>query len=271
MAFERDSAIYVADLDGKNARKVADGSIPEISPDGSKVAFNTDDPKSDSPVRHLAIVDIESGKVSVLSEMSINNCFGPVWSPDGKSLLFNVYLDGNWQIGFIHADGTGFRVAKKGEGHDRWYSMPTWAPDGKSFFCHDLDFIYRFDLGGNLQKKWDLHKLITTGDMNSNSRMDVSPDGKSMIMDVDMNEDHDRENWDGPPPSLWLLDLGTDQARRLTQKDFFAWDPSWITSDEFLFISQGPKEDRPSVYRGSVKDQKHPLILKDGRTPSASL
>jgi hypothetical protein len=41
MAFERNNAVYVANLDGSNEKKIADGIFPAISPDGIRVAFNT--------------------------------------------------------------------------------------------------------------------------------------------------------------------------------------------------------------------------------------
>jgi Tol biopolymer transport system component len=41
IAFERDNAVYVANLDGTNEKKTADGIFPAISPDGTRVAFNT--------------------------------------------------------------------------------------------------------------------------------------------------------------------------------------------------------------------------------------
>jgi Tol biopolymer transport system component len=41
IAFERNNAIYVANLDGTNEKKIADGIFPAISPDGTRVAFNT--------------------------------------------------------------------------------------------------------------------------------------------------------------------------------------------------------------------------------------
>lgn len=270
IAFERENKIWIADLDGKSAKKISDGSLPEISADGTRVAFNTDEPGAKIPIRHIAVADIATGKVTVLKDMPSNNCFGPVWSPDGKSLLFSIYMDEDWQLGLINADGTGFRIVKKTETKDHSYYSPCWAADGKSYFCHDLDAIYRFDMEGALLKKWDIHTIVENGDMNSNSRMSASPDGKSLIMDIDMDEDHNRDNWDGPPPAIWLLNLSADKAERLTRKDYFAWDPFWINSDEFIFLSQGPKENEPSLYRGSARSGNYTLVIKNGRTPSAS-
>src|SRR5262249_21920031 len=41
IVFERNDAVYVANLDGTKEKKIADGIFPAISPDGTRVAFNT--------------------------------------------------------------------------------------------------------------------------------------------------------------------------------------------------------------------------------------
>jgi TolB protein len=42
IAYEREEKIFVADVDGTHSNKVADGALPEISPDGTRIAFNTE-------------------------------------------------------------------------------------------------------------------------------------------------------------------------------------------------------------------------------------
>jgi Tol biopolymer transport system component len=83
MAYDCGGKIFVADVDGTHSKKVAEGAWPEISPDGTRVAFNTEgDAKNrPGPERHIAIADVASGKVAVLPNIPSDNCFGPVWSP----------------------------------------------------------------------------------------------------------------------------------------------------------------------------------------------
>jgi TolB protein len=95
IAFERGENIFVADLDGSHPKKIANGALPGISPDGTRVAFNIEgDAKNrPGPERHIAIADVASGKVTVLPNIPSDNCFGPVWSPDGKQLAFSIMAD----------------------------------------------------------------------------------------------------------------------------------------------------------------------------------
>ena len=66
IAFERGDNVWVANLDGTDAKKIASGSLPNISPDATRLAFNTDaDSKTrPGPERHIAIADLASGKVT---------------------------------------------------------------------------------------------------------------------------------------------------------------------------------------------------------------
>jgi tricorn protease-like protein len=48
IAFERNNAVWIANLDGTDAEKIADGIFPAISPDGTQVAFNTVEETNDT-------------------------------------------------------------------------------------------------------------------------------------------------------------------------------------------------------------------------------
>src|SRR5215475_1679764 len=106
IAYERGEDIFVANVDGTHAKKIAEGALPEISPDGTRVAFNTEgDAKNrPGPERHIAIADVASGKVTVVPNIPSDNCFGPVWSPDGKQLAFSIMTDQAWHLGLVNAD-----------------------------------------------------------------------------------------------------------------------------------------------------------------------
>ncbi len=43
IAYEHRDNIFVADIDATHPKKIAAGALPEISPDGTRVAFNTDE------------------------------------------------------------------------------------------------------------------------------------------------------------------------------------------------------------------------------------
>ena len=272
IAYEHGENIFVADLDGTHAKKVASGALPDISPDGKQVAFNTEgDAKNrPGPERHIAVVDLAAGKTTVFKEIPSDNCFGPVWSPDGKQLAFMIMADKKWQLGLVNADGSGFRLVNNSEINNDGLGGAEWSRDGKWIFCHDLDNLYQIDIDGKTVNKWALSKILTDASMNSGDRLSLSFDGKSLLMDVDCGAEHERKNWDGPQPAIERFELGAEKAVRVTGKNDFVWEPFWLSPNEFLCIMQKENENEPSIYRMSIDGKNPKLIAKHARTPSAS-
>jgi dipeptidyl aminopeptidase/acylaminoacyl peptidase len=148
IAFERSDAVYVANLDGTAEKKIADGIFPAISPDGTTVAFNTVEKNDTTYVRHIAVVEIATGKTAVFKDVPSDNSYYPTWSPDGKRILFTLRQNEVWDLALINADGTDFRALKKGDPNEVTRYSPIWARDGQSIFCQDMTNIYR------LRSRW---------------------------------------------------------------------------------------------------------------------
>ena len=272
MAFERGNGIWVANIDGTSAKKIAAGALPDISPDGARVAFNTEgDAKNrPGPERHIAIADVATGKVTMLKDVPSDNCFGPVWSRDGKQLAFMIMADKKWQLGLVNADGSGFRLVKNPELNSDGLGGLEWSRDGKLIFCHDLNNLYQLDPDGNTTNKWELAKILTDASMNSGDKLSVSPDGKSLLMDVDCGAEHERKNWDGQQPAIEKFELAAEKAVRVTGKNDFVWEPFWLSDSELLCIMQKENEREPSIYRMSIDGKNAKLLVKHARTPSVS-
>jgi len=268
IAFQReDDTVWVANLEGSGAKKIAHGVDPDISPDGTKLAFNTED--KSSPARHIAVADLATGKVTVFKDVPSDNCFGPVWAPDSAKLLFYI-LDQNWDIGLANADGSGFRILKKAGPNGTSFFSACWMPDGQTLFCQDLENLCQIGLDGAVIDQWPLQKLFPKGDMDSSMRFDVSPDGKTLLVDLEIAADAgiDKEGGGYPPPSIWALDLAAETARRLSPPDWSQ--PCWLTAEEYLFTGQGPRDKEPSIYRASLGAKTRKLVIKNASDPSVS-
>jgi TolB protein len=268
LTYAKGSILYVANLDGSSAKKVANGASPDLSPDGAKLAFHTGD--TTAKESYIAIADVATATAAVVPNVPGKMARGPVWSPDGKQLLFQIYADDDWHIAVIGADGSGFRYVKRAEPDHRSYYSIAWAPDGRGFYCQDLDTIYLLGLNGALQDQWQTARLFPHGAMTKDSRIAVSPNDSALLVDVQMNEEVTRKNWDELPPAIWSLNLVNGRATRVTPKNAFAWKPCWITSETFLCLIQTEAATEPSIYRMSADGKARQALIKNARDPGVT-
>jgi TolB protein len=269
IVFARDSTLWTANLDGSQTRKLVKGADPCISPDGQKVAFTISPSDGKEVVRYIAVAEVATGATTIFKETPSNNCFGPVWSPDGSQILFEILVENHWRLGLINSDGSGFRFFKMPSVDQGCWSI-VWAPDAKSIFCQDLDKIYRFSLEGDLVASWEISKIIPNGDMDSSKRLSVSEDGNKLLVNINMDEEVSLKDWEGPPPAIWLFDLPSAQATRLTPKKSYATDSCWLNNSEFLIVdTDSGKID--SIYRSSIDHWTPRLVIRNATDPSVSI
>src|SRR3954471_5137033 len=75
--------------------------------------------------------------------------------------------------------------------------------NGQSVFCEDMASIFRIGFDGGVRAQWKNNKIVPKGDMSGDGHIDVSPDGKRLLLSVDMGEESRRTDWDGPLPAVW--------------------------------------------------------------------
>src|SRR5689334_20149531 len=123
--------------------------------------------------------------------------------------------------------------------------------------------IYQIGLDGSVREQWKIGSIVPKGDMSGEGRIAVSPDGKRLLLSIDMGEESGRKVWDAPLPALWSFDLQSQKATRLTPKKLFGWDGVWLDSDNVLFLSKAPGEKYDSVYRMSADGKNLKRLIKN--------
>jgi TolB protein len=172
IAFERDQAVWIANLDGTSEKKIADGIFPAISPDGTRVAFNTTEKTSDTTyARHIAVIEVATGKIDVFKDVPSDNSYYPSWTADGKQILFTTRPHEVWDLAVVNSDGTNFHVLKPGVQNEVTRYSPIWARDGQSVFCEDMTNIYQISLDGAVLAQWKISKFVPKGDMSGDGRI----------------------------------------------------------------------------------------------------
>ena len=140
--------IYVIDVDGTGLTKLTqdpdplvpiDDIRPDWSPDGSRIAFQSnrsviEDPVTGSKSRNHDIFLMNpdgTGVVQLTSHAATDAA--PEWSPDGKRIAFQSNRGGNDDIWVMEADGSGLVQLTNNAVRD---AKPSWSPDGKRIAFH---------------------------------------------------------------------------------------------------------------------------------------
>ena len=131
----KSGAIYVADPDGANSKKLIDclaldpGCLDtqrmDWSPDGTEIVFDIDK----SGGCQIWVMDADGGNPRMIQDHGFN----PAWSPDGEKIAFSSKRDSwkwNWagDIYVMNADGSNVKILTDiGPSDD---DFPAWSPDG---------------------------------------------------------------------------------------------------------------------------------------------
>ena len=184
--------IYVINADGTNMKRLTHNMgknrFPTWSPDGSKIAFNSN--RNIRSFYEIFIMDADGGNTTKVP--SVPGWNGRMdWSPDSTRILFETGIKGNFDIFTISLDGTGIVNLSK---NPSWDGMPNWSHDGtKIVFVSQRDgdneiFVMNADGSNQVQLTHNKTKDITPA---------WSPDGTKIAFVSD--RDHSFEVNVKPP------------------------------------------------------------------------
>ena len=169
-----------------------------FSPDGNTIAVFAKRERG----RSLLLIDVLNGGVREVIDMDdIEQQTSPAFSPDGRTIAFSGWRNGQFDIFFLDLATktiTNFT-------HDEVYDgAPTFSPDGRSLvFVSTVGNgrkIFRIDLD-----KPDVRYPVTTGTANDNDPV-YSPDGKRLYFTSDRKG----------PDNIFSLDLATGKLLQHT-------------------------------------------------------
>jgi dipeptidyl aminopeptidase/acylaminoacyl peptidase len=166
---------------------------PAISPDGQFVAYTVRETNWDDNRYHTEIwlADIKTGALRQLTSHAKKSSTSPAWSPDGTTLAFATDRDEKRQIYLIDPRGGEARKLTSAEEGAGGFA---WAPDGKSIAYTSTD-----------------------------PKTDADKDREKRLGEFDIIGEGYRMS------HLWVFDVASRKARRLTSGSFtvgsFDWSP----------------------------------------------
>lgn len=121
--------VYVMNVDGSDLRNLtkspddvargASQGLPVWSPDGTMLAFDGDDGKTEG----LYVIHADGTGFF----LRIADGGAPDWSPDGTSIVFTIGVSHGSDVYAVAPDGTGVAQLTDSPG---WDQQPSWSPDG---------------------------------------------------------------------------------------------------------------------------------------------
>jgi len=209
-------------------------SDPCISPDGHQVCFAFDG--------DLWLVDFNGGIPRRITNTPSEE-WNPQWSPDGKTIAFSSFREGNNYIYLIPASGgEPFQIIRE------TMSICDWFNDSQSLLCskYDLNFdrsFYRVPISGVRPTL-----LAEIGARYAT----LSPDNTKIVFQQDGNGY--REAFQGSTNGeLWLLDIASKKYQQLTHTDLSELYPRWSHTSNLLYYTASDGA-RLQLMRAPVSD-----------------
>ena len=229
-------------------------SAPQLSPDGSRIAFAVQQSDAEKNVTSSAIwmVNAKGGKGEIPRQLTnpdnTTHDTTPCWSPDGQTLAFLSDRGGTVQIHLLSMNGGEARqVSRLSQGVYEY----NWRPDGAALLAHSPwkaeDDLPQPDTSATavvytrLDEQWDglgfkngrhqqLWLLPLDGDAArlTSEPVDIisscwSPDGAEIAFCANRRSDPDLS----ASTALWVLNVASGQMRRLSPETGLAQMPTW--------------------------------------------
>lgn len=194
-------SLYMMGLDGSDPRLLFEGEgifhHPQVSPDGTKVAFTASGVESNA---EIFVVEVEGGEVDQVTD-DLATDWGPTWAPDSASITFVSDRDGDGDLYSVPASGGRVVQLVNLDGNQ---ASPDWSPDGTRLaFDADTDGdvdVYVMNADGSSVA------VLTVNDVFDSNPI-WSPDGSSIAFVTDRDGDSE----------LYVMDATGNQPVNLTR------------------------------------------------------
>jgi tol-pal system beta propeller repeat protein TolB len=209
---------------------------PSFSPDGKFVAFTQ---CTGNLTARLVIRNQETKAEAYITHRGRGGTRSPVFSPDGKRVIYAFAETGPQQLWSVDTDGKNKKQLTECSGISNW---PTFTPDGKTIV-----------FSNSRENNYELYATAVDGSserrLTNNTMMDirpaVSPDGKQIAFVSTRSGSYD----------VFVMNIDGSNVRQMTSSeerdDFPTWHPN---GRQIVFVSE--RDGDFDVYLIDVSDGK---------------
>jgi len=208
------------DRDGNVLGVLADGNGPELSPDGRYVAV---DRFSDDDNRDVWRLDLVRGDYTRLTTHSATDGY-PVWSPDGRQLVFETRRNGTFDL-FIRSSSGGGEEEPVLVSSDHLIPLD-WSSSGFLLYRRDDDSFIGSDLLALPMNGSDNMPLSVATTPFEERTGAFSPDGHLVAYETNESGRFEIRVQAFPEPDGWVQ-VSTDGGAA----------PMWASNDEVTFVA----------------------------------
>lgn len=236
--------IIMVNVDGTGETKIAEGSSPVWSPDGTRVAYVGQDSSGQSSI---VIINSDGTNPRIISNTGL--VFDLAWAPDGTKIAFAKQVDTQafrQDIFVVDVDGTNLRNLTQSVLTNSTVRNlgPSWSPDSRGIiFYSDRDnpinensgarrsiwHIYTMDLDGSNVRRMT---MPSSSGLQRESSPAWSPDGSKIafVGSTDAN--------DGRRNEIYVIDTAGTTPTRLTNNDLNDSNPKWSPDGSKIVFRQ---------------------------------
>lgn len=229
------------------------GSDLAFSPDGNTIAVFA----KRSSDRSLVLLNALKGGIREIVNVGVEQPFGPAWSPDGSTIAFSGYKDGQYDIFLYDVNTHQVRNLTDDAVYD---GGPAWMPDGKSIILTSVvgkvGKLFRIDLD-NPEKRYQL----TFGD-GSDTDPAITPDGKTLVFTSDRTG----------AQNIYSLNLETGRLEQQTNVVTGCYQPTVLTTSdgETRIVYTGYWQFHFDLYELNLeKPITPPKVIREGKGEGA--
>ncbi len=253
--YSRDGGIYVYSPVNKKTELEIKQTDPYLSPDGTKLAYTVNSANGD---RQIEVMDLFTKQKTLLNTNN-KDCYGPVWSPDGKFIVYNAFINNIWQICLIDKDNHDPVIITKSQDISTECFSPNWSADSKKIFAQNMDSIFVFSKGADLIEKMPIAPMTDKDNISSLSKFLFTKDESKIVFDGSVDE----PGFNEPPGAIFIFNRKTKTTKRLTPKGYWCSQP-FLKGDKIYFTASKADSKFDNIFSIKIDGSNMKLLIRNG-------